>query len=214
MIEFSVIQPPPRIVATIMGDNETQSGQWVSDESVELSSSTSVTLQSTMAKGWEKVLRRRAVARLGAARSSRSRAYRRSKMTARRNLVLGERGDSQPCVAEPSAGLVTCAISVASMGDESEVDTEDEPLIRRVVSGSETSQSSDDSQSSDEDDAKEEDSQVGESEREGSSEEESDSGTESDDAVEFLGEESALSRARSQGLLSRWVMPIARAVEI
>ena len=74
MIEFSVIQPLSRIVATIMGDSETQSGQWVSDECVELSSSTSVTLQSTMAKGWEKVLRRRAVARLGAARSSRSRA--------------------------------------------------------------------------------------------------------------------------------------------
>jgi hypothetical protein len=73
---------------------------------------------------------------------------------------------------------------------------------------------SDDSQSSDEDDAGEEDSQAAESEREGSSEEESDSGAESDDVVEFLGEKSALSRARSQGLLSRWVMPIARAVEI
>ena len=197
-----------------MGDSITQSGQWVSDECLELSSSTSVTLQSTMAEGGEKVLRRRAVARLGAARSSRSRAFRRSKMTARRNLILGEERDSQSSVAAPSASLVVPAISVASMGDESQGDSEDEPLIRRVVSGSETSQLSDDSQSSDEDDAGEEDSQAAESERGGSSEEESDSETESDDVVEFLGEKSALSRARSQGLLSRWVMPIARAVEI
>ena len=101
-------------------------------------------------------------------------------------------------MAALSASLVTPAIYVASMIDESEDDSENEPPICRVVPGSETSQSLDDSQSSDEDDAKEEDSQAGESEREGSSEEESDSGTESDDPVEFLREESALSRARSQ----------------
>ena len=105
-----------------MGDSITQSGQWVSDECLELSSSTSVTLQSTMAEGGEKVLRRRAVARLGAARSSRSRAFRRSKMTARRNLILGEERDSQSIVAAPSASLVVPAISVASMGDESQGD--------------------------------------------------------------------------------------------
>ena len=193
-----------------MGDSQTRSGQWVSEECVELSSSTSVTLQSTMAKGWEKVLRRRAVARLGVARSSRSRAYRRSRMTARRDLVLGKRGDSHSGIA----GSVTSTNSLTSMVEDSGVDSEDEPLIRRVVSESETEQSSDDSQSSEEDDAKEEDSQAEESEREGSSEEESDSGSESDDPVEFLREESALSRARSQELLSRWVMPIVRAVEI
>ena len=73
---------------------------------------------------------------------------------------------------------------------------------------------SDDSQSSDENDAREEDFQAEESESEGSLEEESDSGTESGDVVEFLGEESALSRMRSQGLLFRWAMPVARAVEI
>ena len=174
MNEFSVIQPLSRIVATIMGDSQTQSGQWVSDECVELSSSTSVTLQSTMVKGWEKVLRRRAVARLGAARSFRSRACRRSKMSAHRDLVRGERGDSHSRVAAPPTGSVTPTISAASMADESEVDSEDEPLICRVVPGSETGQSSDDGQSPDDDDAKEEDSQAGESEREGSPEEESD----------------------------------------
>ena len=52
MVEFLVIQPLPRIVATIMGDSKTQSGQGVSDDCVELSSSMSETLQSTMAKGW------------------------------------------------------------------------------------------------------------------------------------------------------------------
>ena len=214
MVEFSDIQSPSRIIDTIMGDSQTRPGQWVSEECVELSSSTSVTLQSAMAKGWEKVLRRRAVARLGAARSSRSRAYRRSQMTARRDLVLGKRGDSHSGVAVPSTGSVTSMNSLTSMAEDSGVDSEDEPLVRRVVSGSETEQSSDDSQSSEEDDAKEEDSQAEESEREGSSEEESDSGSESDDPVEFLREESALSRARSQELLSRWVMPIVRAVEI
>ena len=195
-----------------MRDSVTQSGQWVSDECVELSSSTSVTLQSTMAKGWEKVLHRRAVARLGAARSSRSRAFRRSKMTARRHLILGEERDNQSSAAAPPSSLVTPALSVASTIVESEGDSKDEPLARRVVSGSEISQLSD--ESSDEDDAREEDSQAEESEREGSSEEESDSGTESDDVVKCLGEECALSRMRSRGLLSRLVMPIARAVKI
>ena len=42
-------------------------------------------------------------------------------------------------MAALSASLVTPAISVTSMIDESEDDSEDEPLICRVVSGSETS---------------------------------------------------------------------------
>ena len=57
-----------------------------------------------MARGWDKVLRRRAVAHIGASRAVRSRAVRLVRMTERRSLVLsGESGGSSPISAEPVA---------------------------------------------------------------------------------------------------------------
>ena len=208
------------MAATIMGVGEAPLGKWVSEECEELSTSASLILQSSMVKGWEKVLRRRAVARLGAARSSRSRAYRRHQMTARRDLILRERGGTLSGLPEATSGLVIPVLSVKVMADESEGESEDEPLIRRVSSVGTFRPSSDYPSSSEEESAMEEDSVMGEdsqaeeSESEGPSEEESDPETESDDEVEFLGEESALSRMRSQSLLSRWVVPVVVAEEI
>ena len=118
-----------------MSDTGVQLDRWVADECEELSSSTSVTLQSAMVRGWEKVLRRRAVARLGAARSSRSRAFRRSRMTARRDLVLREKGGVPSVSAGTTSDLVISSHSFVASLSESEGDSEDEPLVRRIPSG-------------------------------------------------------------------------------
>ena len=71
---------------------------WVeSEECEELSSSTSLVLQSSMVRGWAKVLRRRAVAHIGASQASRRRAVRLIWMAERRNLALsGEEVDLSP----------------------------------------------------------------------------------------------------------------------
>jgi hypothetical protein len=103
---------------------------YVESESLELPKSASVVLQGTMALSWDKVLRRRVVARRDAQRSSRKRALRMSSMMVRRSLVLSGvslivKGRSTPTI-RGSAQRPICVL-------DSDEESEDEPLIRRVV---------------------------------------------------------------------------------
>jgi hypothetical protein len=106
-----------------------ESNGYLADECDEMASSSSIVLQSAMAKGWGKVLRRRAVAHLGAARSSRSRVFRLKRMLERRDLALSGQV-VVPKVVEPS---IVPVLSSLNDSFESESESEDEPLIHRVV---------------------------------------------------------------------------------
>ena len=141
-------------------------------------------------------------------------------MTARRDLILRERGGTLSGLPDATSGLVTPVLSVMVTADELEGESEDEPLIRLVSfegafrASSDYPSSSEEESAMEEDSVMEEDSQAEESESEGPSEEESEPETENEDEVKFLGEERALSRMRSQALLSRWVVPVVVATEI
>jgi hypothetical protein len=110
----------------------------VDEECGELSKKTSVVLQGVMAAGWGKVLRRRVIAKREVHRSSRQRVLRKSEMIARRDLVLSgswvyvKKSPTPVIKKKPSLklqGSVFQPILVFSSGD----DSEDEPLVRRVV---------------------------------------------------------------------------------
>ena len=184
---FSGIKPLSQMAGTVLEESRSGSEKWINNDCVELSSSSSLTVQSIMAKGWEKVLRRRAVARLGAARSSRSRAFRLAKMSARWDLVLREEGRGLPMQILPTLVEAPFFCSDSGSVEKSDGDSEDEPLIRRVASRDEFRQSSVEYQSSEEDAVMKEVSGAEESENEGTSEEESDIESDGDDKVEFLG---------------------------
>ena len=89
----------------------------------------SVILQSSMGRGWKKVLRRRAVAHIGAAQASRRSAVRLIRMAERRNRVFSGKGVDPPLAPGPT---VSCALKVCC-DSASEDDFEDEPLSRRVT---------------------------------------------------------------------------------
>jgi len=185
------------------------------EESEELSPSTSVVLQSSMVRGWEKVLRRRAVAHIGASRAARSRAVRLLRMAERRTLALsGEPIPAIPFPVEPVTRVLSEDYHSDSGGD-----SEDEPLSRRVNShsGFHSSTFTVDSIPAGSDDGQEE-SEEGSSGSECEEASEVDSESSSDEGEEddliYMGREFALSNCRSQELLSRWVLPLAVAVEM
>ena len=109
-----------------------RSSWFESDECEEVSSSTSVVLQSSIVRGWAKVLRRRAVAHLGATQASRHRAVRLLRMAERRNLALSG-GDK---VLVPSQDLAVSGFPQVGCDSGSGNDSEDEPLSRQVASHS------------------------------------------------------------------------------
>jgi hypothetical protein len=185
------------------------------EESEELSPSTSVVLQSSMVRGWEKVLRRRAVAHIGASRAARSRAVRLLRMAERRTLALsGEPIPALPISVEPVARFLSEDYHSDSGGD-----SEDEPLSRRVNShsGFHSSTFTVATIPVESDEEQEEDGE-GSSGSECEEPSEVDSESDSDDGEEddliYMGREFALSNCRSQELLSRWVLPLAVAVEM
>ena len=189
-----------------------ESSWFESEEYEELPSSSSVVLQHSMVRWWAKVLRRPAVAHLGASQASRRRAVRLLRMAERRNLaLLGDvvavspsSGSAVPCVSKVSHDLAS--------GDESE----DEPLFRRVASYPGFQPSAFDVPSASLESGQEDSSGFEESECEDASEEESETESvdESEDELIYMGRESAMSSFRSQALLSRWVVPVVTAVEI
>ena len=186
-------------------------GSWFeSEECVEPSTLSSVILQSSMFRGWGKVLRRRAVAHLGAAQAFRRGAVRLIRMTERRNLVLSGKGVDLPPAPGPT---VPCASGVC-YGSESEGDSEDEPLSRRVAFYPGFQPSTFNAPSSLAESGKEDSSGSEESEFESASEQESAFKSEDEDEVIYLGRESALANFRSQVLLSRWLVPVVTAAEI
>ena len=195
-----------------------EDGWFEFEESEELSSSTSVVLQSSMVRGWEKVLRRRAVAHIGASRAARSRAVRLIRMAERRSAVLSGESGGSPSVSEAPVARFLQASRHSDSGD----DSEDEPLSRRVTTNSGFHPSTFDSPTlsikSDEEEGEsgEDSSESSESKCEEASEvdSETESEGESDDEVIYMGRESAMSNFRSQALLSRWVLPRAVAVEV
>ena len=188
------------------------------EESEELSPSTSVVLQSSMVRGWDKVLRRRAVAHIGASRAARSRAVRLVRIAERRRLALsGESVGSSPISAEPVARFLP-----ESYRSDSGEDSEDEPLSRRVTTHSgfhpSTFTVATISVESDEGEVVSGEDSSGSDESECKEASEVDSESESEDGGEdeliYMGRESTISNFRSQELLSRWVLPLAIAVEM
>ena len=186
-----------------------ESNGYLADECEEMTSCSSIVLQSSMAKGWGKVLRRRAVAHLGAARSSRSRAFRVKRMLERRDLVLS----GKAVVPRAPEISVFPTFTGCDLPQESGEDSEDEPLIRQVVhKGFKSSTfdvplsgpSSESGLSSNSE----------ESECESASEEDSESESDEEDEVEYLGRETVLSHNLSQELLSSWLLPMVKAVEV
>jgi len=186
-----------------------ESNGYLADECDEMASSSSVVLQSSMAKGWGKVLRRRAVAHLGAARSARSRAFRLKKMLERRDLVLS----GKVVVPRVSEISISPTYSGFDLSHESGEESEDEPLIRKVVQKGFKSSTFDaplsgaSSESGISSDSEE-------SECESASEEDSESESDEEDEVVYLGRETVLSSNLSQGLLSRWLLPKVQLVEV
>jgi len=182
-----------RLPAMVSLSQISESNGYLADECEEMTSSSSIVLQSSMAKGWGKVLRRRAVAHLGAARSSRSRAFRLKRMLERRYLVLS----GKAVVPRDPEVSVFPAVTGSDLLQESGEDSEDEPLIRKVVhKGFESSTfdvplsgSSLESGFS---------SNSEESECESASEEDSESESDEEDEVEYLGRETVLSHNLSQ----------------
>jgi len=137
-----------------------------------------------MEKGWDKVLRRRAVARLGAARSTRSRALRLIEMSKRRGLVLtGKNGSPVNHSVSPSP-----YVSSPYSAHDSKDDSEDEPLVRRVKSYSGFETSTSDCSDSKCSIRKGASSSSEESECESASEEDSESDSDEGDEVIYLGE--------------------------
>ena len=186
-----------------------ESNGYLADECDEMAPSSSIVLQSAMAKGWGKVLRRRAVAHLGAARSSRSRVFRLKRMLERRDLALSGQV-VVPKVVEPS---IVPVLSSLNDSFESESESEDEPLIRRVVKEGFKSSTFDAPLSGPSlESGLSSDSE--ESECESASEADSESESDEEDEVVYLGRETALSSKLSQELLSRWLLPVAQAVEV
>ena len=103
---------------------------YIDSESQELPKSVSIVLQGTMALSWGKVLRRRAIARREAARSARKRVIRMADMTIRRRRVLsGAPLIVKSCAASLVRGSKQRPICIPDSDEESE----DEPLIRRVT---------------------------------------------------------------------------------
>ena len=180
---------------------------FVSEESEEFSPSTSVVLQSSKVRGWAKVLRRRAVAHIGASQAARSRALRLIRMAERRNLALsGEKVRPSAFSGGPAAGVFQ-ASCYSDAGD----DSEDEPLSRRLTtySGFRLStfdvpgalvESDKGKDSSGEDSLESEESACEEASEVDS---ESECEDESEDELVYMGRESAMSSFRSQALLSR-----------
>ena len=171
-----------------------------------------------MVRGWDKVLRRRAVAYIGASRAARSRAVRLVRMAERRSLVLaGESGRSSFVSAEPVARFLPESYH-SDLGE----DSEDEPVSRRVTTHSgfrsSTFNVSTVSVESDEGEgvSGENSLESNESECEEASEvdSESESEDESENELIYMGWESTMSNFRSQALLSCWVLPMAIAVEM
>ena len=188
------------------------------EESEELSPSTSVVLQSSMVRGWDKVLRRRAVAHIGASRAARSRAVRLIRKAERHRLALsGEPMGSSPISAEPVARFLP-----EMYHSHSGEDSEDEPLSRRVTTHSgfhpSTFTVATISIGSDEEEdvSGEDSSGSDESECEEASEVDSESDSEDggEDDLIYMGREFAMTNFRSQELLSRWALPLAMAVEM
>ena len=198
--------------------NLAESSWFESDECEEISSSTCVVLQSSMVRGWAKVLRRRAVAHLGATKASCHRAVRLLRMAERRNLALSG-GDR---VLVPSLDRVVSSFPQVSYNSGSGDDSEDEPLSRRISAPLGFRSSTFDAPEGSVGSVEEVDSGEGgssgsdESEQEDASEEDSETESEedSDDDLIYMGRESALSNSRSQALLSRWELPMVVAEEV
>ena len=198
-----------RLPAMVSLSQISENNGYLADECKEMTSSSSIVLQSSMAKGWGKVLRRRAVAHLGAARSSRSRAFRLKRMLERRDLVLSGKA-VEPRTSEVS---VLPAFSGLDLPQDSGEDSEDEPLIRKVVSKGFKSSTFDVPLSGPSSESGFS-SNSEESECESASEEDSESESDEEDEVEYLGRETVLSHNLSQELLSRWLLPMVKAVEV
>jgi len=195
-----------------------ESSWFQSEECEELRSSTSVVLQSSMVQEYAKVLRRRAVAHIGASQAYRRRAVRLIRMAERRDLALsGDGGELSPC----SGTHVACS-SHLGYDSTSDDDSEDEPLFRRVTSYSGFQPSTVDVPSGSTESEEEVESEGGGSsgsegsECEDASDEDSETESEddSDDDFIYVGRESAMFKLRSQALLSRWVLPLVTAVEV
>jgi len=174
-----------------------------------MASSSSIVLQSAMAQGWGEVLRRRAVAHLGAARSSRSRTFRLRWMLESRDLVLSGKV-AVPRISEIS---ISPTYSGFDLSHESGEDSEDEPLIRQVVQKGFKSSTFDaplsgaSSESGFSSDSEE-------SECESASEADSESESDEEDDVVYLGRETVLSNNLGQEPLTRWLLPKVQAVEV
>ena len=158
-----------------------------------------------------------AQSRIGASRAARSRAVRLVRMAERRRLALSKGSvGSSPISAEPVPRFLP-----ESYRSDSGEDSEDEPLSRRVTTHSGFHPSTFDvatiSAESDEgeDVSGEDSSESDESECEKASEVDSESESEDggEDELIYMGRESTMSNFRSQELLSRWVLPLAIAVE-
>ena len=207
-----------RFCAMVSLSDLEESSWFQAQECEEIDSSTSVVPQSSMVQVWANVLRRRAVAHIGASQASRRRAVRLVRMAERRHLALSGNGGKLP---ESSGEVFTCTSRV-SYDSASVDDSEDEPLSRRAASYSGFRPSTFDVPSiSIQSEGEVESGQEGssgseESECEDASEEdsESDSADDSEDDLIYMGRESAISNFRYQAFLARWVDPVARAVEI
>ena len=171
-----------------------------------------------MARGWAEVLRRRAVAHLGASQASRLRAVRLVRMADRRRVALSGEGG----VLTPGSDVIVACSLPLGYDSLSGNDSEDEPLSRRVKSYSGFQSSTFDVSSGSTESEKEVESGEGcslgseGSECEEASEEDSQTEREddSDDDLIYVGRESAMSALRSQALLSRWTVPVVTAVEV
>ena len=209
LVRVSGLASLTRLPVMVSLSQISESNGYLADECDEMASSSSIVLQSSMAKGRGKVLRRRAVAHLGAARSSRDRAFRLTRMLERRDLVLSGKA-KVPRISESSVSQ-TC--SVLGLSPEWEDDSEDEPLIREVVQEGFRS-STFDAPLSGEPSESGLSSDSEESEHESASEADSETESDEDDEVVYLGRETVLSNNLSQELLSRWRLPKVKAVEV
>ncbi|KAJ1467655.1 hypothetical protein T484DRAFT_1755708 [Baffinella frigidus] len=182
-------------------------------EAHEMGQEESRPLQSAMAEEWETVLKQRAVASLGAARSARGRSVRIAERSARLRAKLG--------VIDPvpqSAPVQGRWKRLSRQEDsEDEGSSDDEPLIRSVRPRVEVHEEDSDEEhigSVFEDDSEVDSGSCGssdcgsgpeaEEECEPSSEEESDEESESEDEVIYMGQESVSTLALRQSLMSQF----------
>lgn len=198
----------PYLLAMVSLSDISGSDRFMSEECDELSVSSSIVLQSSMVKGWEKVLRRRAVAHLRAARSSPSHAFRLIKMSEGRDLVLA--GKEELSVLSPELNFFRSPVSFES--SNSGGDSEDDLLAPRVVVLSGFKLSTFGCPEKKEGSLKGESSVSEGSECESASGEGSESYSDDEDKIIYLGRENLLARVQSGILLPFWLVPVVFAV--